>query len=207
MATLRMFGWLFFTVALAFAVLARAEAQELKCNFYSASKDNDWNRLRDCEQRRANAAVALMLLGIDRNGAVEMSKEYRGKYLYDTATGNPLPDDPVAWTVALPDCVRHGNELRSCVSDFHYRPDDGKQIAETEMKSMLDGWSECEFWHNCPTVGSSFDPQAMTLEKANLAKFDRLVTRARRTAMKQCKTIAVQLVKLTTPQKECSAIR
>src|SRR5438876_5216860 len=114
MATLRMFGWLFFTVALAFAVLARAEAQELKCNFYSASKDNDWNQLRDCEQRRADAAVALMLLGADRNGAREVSKEYQGKYRYDTATGNPLSADPIAWAFALPDCVRHNNELRSC---------------------------------------------------------------------------------------------
>jgi len=62
MATLRMFGWLFFTVALAFAVLARAEAQELKCNFYSASKDNDWNRLRDCEQRCRSESTATVLL-------------------------------------------------------------------------------------------------------------------------------------------------
>jgi len=105
-------------------------AQELNCNFYSASPDNDWNQLTKCEARRAEAGVALMLLGVDRKNALEVSKEYQARYRYDTSTGSPLAPDPVAWAVALPDCVKHNNELRSCVSEFRYRPDSGMQISQ-----------------------------------------------------------------------------
>jgi hypothetical protein len=47
----------------------------------------------------------------------------------------------------------------------------------------------------------------MTLEQANTSKYQRIVAKARRAAMKKCKAIAIELAKSTTPEKGCSAIK
>jgi hypothetical protein len=189
-------------------VVPPVQAQAAKgCYFDAASPANDWKDLQECQSRRAQAAVALMLLGAPRDEALAIADDYRGRYFYDTTTGAPLSLEPVAWVVALPDCFRRRTELRGCIESFKYRPDNGVEIPDAEMKKMLENWSECEFWHDCPYAGGAFDPEAMTLEEANNAKYQRIITKARRGAVKKCKAIAVELAKLAAVEKKCSAVR